>query len=108
MFSFKKAGTFKQSRDCNKYGRIDGGNVKSFFIWIGSVVLGAAIGYGLSYLVTMNLYLLIALGVIIGSSIGVTWNIHREKEHDFEDIEMDEIIEPSDTPSQSKIKQITS
>ena len=78
----------------------------SFFIWIACVLLGGLAGYGISYLVSFNTYLLIAFGVIIGSSIGITLNIHREREEDFELLKLEEEKANEATKStQNQVKQ---
>lgn len=54
--------------------------MKSFIIWIVGTLLGAGTGYALSFLLDVNIFLLIFFGVILGSSVAITFNIHREKE----------------------------
>ena len=75
--------------------------MKSTLIWIICVSLGAAAGYALSMVFAYNLYLLLLLGVIIGSSAGITWNIHRDRMEDLNEItsfeELDSKNEESDS-----------
>lgn len=59
--------------------------MKSVLIWWGSVATGVLLGFGASFLIDINIYLLIVAGVIVGSSVGITWNIHREREEDLEE-----------------------
>jgi hypothetical protein len=54
--------------------------MKSFLLWLLATILGAGIGYGVGWLTGINLYLCIGIGVIIGSSIGITSYIHREQQ----------------------------
>ncbi len=54
--------------------------MKSFLIWLLVTVTGAGIGYGISWLTGLNPYLCIGVGMVIGSSIGVTANIHRDQQ----------------------------
>ncbi|WP_020402423.1 hypothetical protein [Gracilimonas tropica] len=80
--------------------------MRSFLIWLLSVLLGGLAGYGTSYLVNFNLYLLIAFGVIIGSSIGITLNIHREREEEIELLDLEAEKENDNTrPSGDPISQ---
>ncbi|HBQ58226.1 MAG TPA: hypothetical protein DD671_00965 [Balneolaceae bacterium] len=79
--------------------------MKSFFIWIFFVILGVLAGYGVSFLINLNVYLLLGGGVIIGSSLGVTWNIHREREEEFEMTDLNEEESTNQTSSPSKINQ---
>ena len=54
--------------------------MKSFFTWIAAMIMGGALGYGATHVFDASIYLLIGVGVLIGSSIGITLNIHREEE----------------------------
>ncbi|MDR9415366.1 MAG: hypothetical protein RI564_03705 [Gracilimonas sp.] len=59
--------------------------MKSFLIWVISVLAGACTGYILSLVLEVNIFLLIGIGVIMGSSAGITCNIHRERvDHESE------------------------
>ncbi len=71
--------------------------MKSFIIWMVGTLLGAAVGYGLSFLLKMNVPLLILAGIILGNTIAITFNIHREKEFGFDDIEMEDEVEDLDS-----------
>jgi len=51
--------------------------MKSFFTWFIATLIGAAVGFGISWLTGLNIYLCIGIGIILGSSAGVTANIHR-------------------------------
>lgn len=51
--------------------------MKSFFTWFIATLIGAAVGFGISWLTGLNIYLGIGIGIILGSSAGVTANIHR-------------------------------
>lgn len=57
--------------------------MKSFFIWFIALIVGALLGFGASYLIGLNVYLSVGVGIILGSSAGVTINVHREKEDEF-------------------------
>lgn len=57
--------------------------MKSFIIWLTAVIVGIATGFGISYMAEINLYVCLAVGVIVGSSVGITINIHREAEDDL-------------------------
>ncbi|MEX0845741.1 MAG: hypothetical protein WD022_10680 [Balneolaceae bacterium] len=66
--------------------------MKSFLIWFLTVFAGAGIGYALSFVLEVNFYLLIVAGIILGSTAGITINIHQEKEAliEFEMVEMED------------------
>lgn len=54
--------------------------MRSVLIWLISTIMGALAGYGLSFLLTeINMFIQVAGGVIIGSSVAITINIHRER-----------------------------
>ena len=57
--------------------------MKSFLTWIIAVAIGGGIGYGLSFLFGVSLYLLIGAGVLIGNALGITINIHRDDDLDM-------------------------
>lgn len=81
--------------------------MKSVLIWLLVTALGAGIGYGLSWLTGLNLYICIGIGAIIGSSIGVTANIHRDQQGLISDHEMDssfddDFITPTESDNTSK------
>lgn len=57
--------------------------MKSFFIWLIAVIIGGMSGFGVSYLLGLNLYLTVGVGIILGSSAGVTINIHRERDDEL-------------------------
>jgi|AntRauTorcE11897_2_1112592.scaffolds.fasta_scaffold01246_5 hypothetical protein len=57
--------------------------MKSFFTWFVAVIVGGGLGFALSYFIDFNIYLAIGVGIIIGSSLGVTINIYREPEDDI-------------------------
>lgn len=73
--------------------------MKSFLIWIFCLIIGAAAGFGISLLFDMNLYLLLGIGLIAGSSMGITWNIHRERNVEFENITFDQESVNEEEPS---------
>ena len=54
--------------------------MKSFLTWITAAAIGGCIGYGISFLVEIGLALPIGIGVLIGSSAGITINIHRDND----------------------------
>lgn len=54
--------------------------MKSFLIWLIATFFGTALGYGLNWLTGLNIYLCLGIGAVIGSSAGITVNIHRERE----------------------------
>ncbi len=57
--------------------------MKSFLTWITAVVIGASLGYGTSFFLEVGVALPIAVGVLIGSSVGITMNIHRDDDYDI-------------------------
>lgn len=57
--------------------------MKSFLIWLLATFIGTAIGFGISWLTGINLYLSLWIGIILGSSAGVTANIHRVREIEY-------------------------
>lgn len=57
--------------------------MKSFLTWITAVVIGGSVGYGVSFFLDAGIALPIAVGVLIGSSAGITINIHRDDELDI-------------------------
>jgi hypothetical protein len=67
--------------------------MKSTLIWILCFLGGTACGYGLSFYLDINFYLLMVAGGIIGSTTGITINIHREDEFVFHEQEQAEQIE---------------
>ena len=54
--------------------------MKSFFTWLVAIIIGAIFGYLVNVLTGYNLYLSIGIGIILGSTIGITINIHRKKQ----------------------------
>ncbi|MFP8489020.1 hypothetical protein ACKGJO_07940 [Gracilimonas sp. Q87] len=54
--------------------------MKSFLIWLLATFIGAALGFGISWLTGINLYLSLGIGIILGSSAGVTANMDRVRE----------------------------
>lgn len=79
--------------------------MKSIFIWLFAIVIGGSVGYGVGFLSELNMYLTIGLGIIVGSSIGVTINIHREREFDFFEDEMDIVKSEERKPTKKRINQ---
>ncbi|WP_421775220.1 hypothetical protein [Gracilimonas sp.] len=47
------------------------------------MVIGASLGYGTSFFLEVGVALPIAVGVLIGSSVGITMNIHRDDDYDI-------------------------
>lgn len=45
-------------------------------------------GFGVSYLIGFNMYLAVGLGIIFGSTTGVTINIHRDRDIQLPDTEL--------------------
>lgn len=69
--------------------------MKSFVFWFLATLIGAGIGYGISWLIGINPYLSIGIGLILGSSAGVTANIHRgEQVLNFEQDDQEKKSEP--------------
>lgn len=64
--------------------------MKSTLYWISGVLIGAALGYGVSHVFNLNMYFLIVAGAIIGSSATIASNIQRSKEVHFPIGEEDE------------------
>lgn len=56
--------------------------MKSFLTWIAGIAIGGFAGYGISFIFEADLFLLVGIGILIGSSVGITINIHRDD--DFE------------------------
>lgn len=61
--------------------------MNSLWIWLISIIAGALLGYLTGYFIEIPEFVLVGIGVIIGSSAGITINIHRDKEPipDFEE-----------------------
>jgi len=57
------------------------------------MLIGGLSGYGIGMLQTSNPYLWLAVGIILGSTIAVTYNIHREDDDMFDDLEPEDISE---------------
>jgi hypothetical protein len=53
--------------------------MKNTFLWMCGILVGMAIGYGLSFVVPLSVYLLVLGGFILGSSVAITYNIYREE-----------------------------
>lgn len=64
--------------------------MKSFIIWLLGTLFGAAVGYGISILADMNELLFISIGVILGSTSAITYNIHREKDISLDELEVEQ------------------
>lgn len=64
------------------------GEMKSFFIWLIAVIIGGASGYGSSFLIDLNMYIAVGLGIILGSTAGITINIHRDRDDELPDEEI--------------------
>ncbi len=78
--------------------------MKSILIWIFCLLCGVACGYGLSFYLDINFYLLMVGGAIVGSTVGITLNIHREDEFVFHEEEIVEQVEQQkDSPIQEKV-----
>lgn len=59
--------------------------MKSALIWIMAVSIGAGLGYVAHLLLGLNIWLLVASGGVVGSSVGITINIYNdEDEFDIE------------------------
>lgn len=72
--------------------------MKSTIIWLSAIVIGGLLGYGAIYFIDFNMYLAVGIGVLIGSSLGITINIHREREYDLSDEEDGIIAEEPKKP----------
>lgn len=79
--------------------------MKSVLIWLSAVVIGGGIGYGIGILSELNIYLTVGLGIIVGSSIGVTINIHRERDFDFFEDEINILETEERNPPEERINQ---
>lgn len=54
--------------------------MKRFFRWIFYVLAGAALGYIAGLFIGLNVYLLMGLGILLGSSAAITVNIQESKD----------------------------
>ena len=79
-------------------------DMKSFFIWLIAVIIGGISGFGISYLIGFNVYLTVGLGIILGSTVGVTINIHRDGDDELPDKELPHGKDPREKRSK-KINQ---
>jgi hypothetical protein len=75
--------------------------MKSFFTWFIATLIGAAVGFGISWLTGLNIYLGIGIGIILGSSAGVTANIHRGEQ--VLQFKPDEQVKESEMESESSL-----
>lgn len=67
------------------------------------MAIGAIAGYSMSFVTGMNLFLMMGIGIMVGSSIGVAWNIQRDKEKKLRDFEtITNVVESQDSET-SKI-----
>ena len=57
--------------------------MKNFLTWFTAVVIGGCLGYGIGFFIEVSAPLMIGIGVLIGSSVGITINIHRDDELDI-------------------------
>ncbi|MFD2533078.1 hypothetical protein [Gracilimonas halophila] len=78
--------------------------MKSFFIWLIAVIIGGMSGFGVSYLIGYNMYLAVGLGIIFGSTTGVTINIHRDRDIQLPDNELSNEKDPGGKSS-GKVSQ---
>ncbi|MAL17600.1 MAG: hypothetical protein CL670_14575 [Balneola sp.] len=70
--------------------------MKNTITWLCGILIGGLSGYGIGVLQTSNPYLWLAVGIILGSSIAVTYNIHREDDDLFDDLESEDATEPEE------------
>ena len=64
--------------------------MKSILIWLIAFMLGGSAGYIVGYTFELNVLLWTGLGVIIGSSAGITINVHRPREEKFVENDIDD------------------
>ena len=66
------------------------------------MLAGAALGYTAGLLVGLNVYLLMALGILLGSSAAITVNIQESKDESmYRAIDKEYWEEPEDPESES-------
>lgn len=80
--------------------------MKGFFIWLIAVIIGGASGYGSSFLIDLNMYLAVGLGIILGSTAGITINIHRDRDDELPDEQLPAESEPDSHADAEKPKKI--
>lgn len=51
-----------------------------FVWWIVSMCIGAAAGYGLSFVIATHVFLLIGAGMMVGNAVSITYFIHAARE----------------------------
>lgn len=83
--------------------------MKSIIIWICGIIIGALAGYGIGLTQSSSPYFWIGIGVILGSTLAVTYNIHREKDDELpDDLELQEVADVSvENKSQQSANQKT-
>ncbi|MEX0610229.1 MAG: hypothetical protein WD016_08950 [Balneolaceae bacterium] len=69
--------------------------MKSCLTWFIGIIVGAAIGYGISSLIQINMYVAIVAGAILGSSFAITLNLKRSDENESH-FEGDDSLESGD------------
>lgn len=64
--------------------------MKSILIWLIALIIGGLAGYIVGYSFGLNAFLWAGLGVIIGSSAGITINVHRMRDEKFVEDDIDD------------------
>lgn len=75
--------------------------MKSFFIWLIAIIIGGLSGFGVSYLTGLSIYLTVGVGIILGSSAGVTINVHRERD---DELPIEELSQESNSEARKSEK----
>ncbi len=82
--------------------------MKNTIIWICGILTGGLAGYGIGLFQSSSPYFWMAVGIIFGSTVAITYNIHREEEDFHDDLEENEIAAPeAENESQPSANQKT-
>ncbi|MEQ8523372.1 hypothetical protein [Gracilimonas sp.] len=77
--------------------------MKNTIIWICGILIGGLAGYGVGLTQSSGLYFWVGVGIILGSTLAVTYNIHREEDDELlDDLEAQEI---ADVAGENKSRQ---
>lgn len=76
--------------------------MKNTIIWLCGILIGGLAGYGVGILQSTNPYFYIGLGIILGSTIAITFNVHREEEDIPDELMDEEFVQEEETPERQK------